>query len=130
MNTDEVKKQNKKINILLVSGGVLLVAFVVLGVVLFMQMRQQKNESTQAISERIIRKVSRLYLVPSGETPTVAEIKDKGGLQGNREFYADAQNGDYVLIYQKGQTAFLYRESINKLVKVSPVTTPASTPTQ
>ena len=128
MNTaDEVKKQNKKINVILISAGIALVAATVLGAILFTQLRHQHEEDTQAISERIIKKVGQLYVLPAEETPTVAKIKDKGGLQGNQEFYTNAQNGDYVLVYQQSQTAFLYRESINKLVKVSPVTVPQPT---
>lgn len=99
------------------------------GTIFFMRLQQNdtKPSDTKAASERIIKKVGALYLVPLEETPTVAKIKDKTSLHGNDEFYKDAENGDYVLLYQQAQTALLYRESIDKLVKVSPISTQTNT---
>lgn len=81
---------------------------------------KDSTDKAQETSARIIQKVSNLYMVPQGEEPTVAQIQDKKKL-GNQEFFKTAENGDYLLIYQKGKVAIVYREKANKLVTVGPV---------
>ena len=72
-------------------------------------------------SEEIIAKVSRVYLLPNTEVPTVARIENKDKINASREFYKNAKNGDYLLVYRKEKLALIYRENINKLINVSPV---------
>lgn len=98
-------------------GIVLLACVLIAGVVI---LQRSAPQDLKAQSDTIIRKVSKLYLLPLDEQPTVAEIKDVLSLN-QQEFYKDAQNGDFVLVYNKAKVAILYRESIDKLVKVSPV---------
>jgi len=90
--------------------------------VLFWKYQDAKGSANQAqeTSDRIIGKVSALYMVPSNEEPTVAQIQDKAKL-GNQEFFKTSQNGDYLLIYQKTKVALVYREDINKLITVGPI---------
>jgi hypothetical protein len=72
-------------------------------------------------SERVIAEVSQIYLVPTDETPTVAKIQDTSKIQSNQTFYANAKNGDFLLVYNKAGLALLYRESANKLINVRPI---------
>ncbi len=74
----------------------------------------------QTESQRVIAEVGKLYSLPKGETPTVARVKDVGKLTG-QDFYKNAQNGDYLLVYSKGKLALLYREKQNLLVRVGNV---------
>lgn len=99
----------------------------VVAVLLVWHMRS--NGSSASTPEIVIEKVSRHYQVPTDETPTVAQIKDKDSLHKEQEFYQNAQNGDYVLVYSKAKTAFLYRESSDRLIKVSPITSSSGTTT-
>lgn len=75
----------------------------------------------QKTSNRIISQVGQLYKLPTGEEPTVAQVQDKNKLSG-QTFFAAAENGDYILVYKKSKLAMLYRESIDKLINVGPVT--------
>lgn len=115
----------KKGRVLILAVGCLLFAVTVCtATILFLQSRQVSDASDSrdtAASNRIIKSVSALYLTPVEETPTVAKIREKHSIQGNQEFYGNAQNGDYVLVYQTEKIAILYRESINKIIKVSPI---------
>ncbi|MET1033380.1 MAG: hypothetical protein ABWX94_02685 [Candidatus Saccharimonadales bacterium] len=117
----EIKRRDKKMTMLFAFCVVLLVGVVALAVLFFTQ--NGKNESTdnKAKSEQIIKQVSKLYVLPTEDSPTVAEIKDKNNLPKDQEFYVGAENGDFVLVYSKSKIALLYRESIHKLIRVSPV---------
>lgn len=82
------------------------------------------EDSDSAASQRIIEKVGNLYLIPDNEEPTVAQIQDKEKL-GNQQFFNKANNGDYLLIFSDSQFALLYREDINKIINVGPISTEA-----
>lgn len=117
----EAKQRDKKRTMLFVICVVLFTGAITLAVLFFTQ--NGKNESTdnKAKSEQIIKKVGKLYILPADDSPTVAEIKDKNNLPKDQEFYAGAENGDFVLVYSKSKIALLYRDSVHKLVRVSPV---------
>lgn len=78
----------------------------------------------------LVVKIGKLMELPTDEVPTIASVKDKSQLP-NIPLFANAQNGDQVLVYAKAQKAILYRPSENKIVDVSPVTisSPTLTPT-
>jgi hypothetical protein len=77
--------------------------------------------ANQEKSERIIGQVSEHFQLPSGEEPTVAEVQDKDKLD-KQQFFDKAENGDYILIYKEAKLAFIYRESVDKLINVGPIT--------
>lgn len=98
----------------------------------------------QKQTEELIAKVGALMNLPSGEAPTVANVSDAAKAKQQSSFFANAQNGDKVLMYVKAGEAILYRPSTNKIVLVAPLTfnadstkaatpakttTPATTPT-
>ena len=98
--------------ILLIVGGLLLGAG---AMYYFMQAKKPENELKQ-----IVAKVDNLIELPSDEEPTLATISDQEKLK-NQSFFANAQNGDKVLIYAKAGKAILYRPSTNKIVEVAPI---------
>lgn len=78
------------------------------------------QESAKAESERIKDEVSSLIVLPADEEPTIATVVDSSKLD-NQPFFANAQNGDRVVMYAKAKKAILYRPSIKKLVEVAPI---------
>jgi hypothetical protein len=71
--------------------------------------------------------VGKLILLPSGETPTIMTVTDKQKLTG-QQFFANAKNGDKVLIYEKAKKAFLYDPVADKIIEVSPILTASPSP--
>jgi hypothetical protein len=75
----------------------------------------------QKQTQQLITKVGSLMQLPSGETPTVAEVSDATQAKQQSSFFANAQNGDRVLMYVKAGEAILYRPSTNKIILVAPL---------
>lgn len=79
--------------------------------------------NSQAAAEdevnQVKNQVGRLIELP-GETPTVATIVDIDKLK-SQPFFANAQNGDKVLIFTNAKKAVLYRPGTNKIVEVAPI---------
>ena len=71
--------------------------------------------------EKTVRELSEIVLLPEGELPTLSTITDIKELTENKDFFANAQNGDKVLMYQQAKKAFLYRPSTQKLINLAPV---------
>lgn len=81
------------------------------------QIRQLRNNPQQVVStstNKLLAHVKQLAVLPSGN-PTVAIVKDVSKLP-HQPFFADAQNGDYVIVYTQAKRAILYRPSSNKIV--------------
>jgi hypothetical protein len=77
------------------------------------------QKAAAAQTQELIDKVGKLMELPK-ETPTVAVIVDASKLK-NQPFFANGKNGDKILIYTTTGKAILYRESLNKIVDVAPV---------
>lgn len=67
-----------------------------------------------------VARVGKLMFLPTGETPTYGTVSDATKLT-NQTFFAHAQNGDQILIYEKARLTILYRPSVNKIVNVGPL---------
>jgi len=65
--------------------------------------------------------VSKLIILPTGETPTVIELKDVATLAKSQPFYEGAQDGDLVIIYEISGQAIIYSPSKNIIVKSGPI---------
>ena len=70
--------------------------------------------------KQVVDRVSKLMLVPS-ETPVVAVVSDLSKLKGQL-FFANAEEGDVVLMFPHAQKAVLYSPSLNKIIEVAPIT--------
>lgn len=118
-------QKNRKKTLWSVAAGLTVLVLAVTAAFFFKEYQDVKNDpqaKAEATSKRVIGKVSKLYFLPDGEKPTVAQIEDKSKLQG-QSFFDAAQNGDYLLVYTEAKIALLYREGDNKLVNVGPVNT-------
>ena len=122
MATYSLNNLKQKKNTVLILAGVIVLLLAIIGVLGWKYQHANKNEASKnkETSKRVVAEVSKLYFVPTNEEPTVALIQDKDKL-GNQEFFKKANNGDYLLIYQKDKIALIYREKDNKLVNVGPV---------
>ncbi len=77
------------------------------------------QQSAQAEADQIKNEVSQLIELPD-ETPTVATVVDVEKLKG-QEFFANAQNGDRVLLFAETKKAVLYRPETKKIIEVAPI---------
>lgn len=104
------------------------------------QAQMRINNPTEAAKQdaaSTIAAVGKLMMLPAGEEPTVMQVSDISKLK-NQPFFANAENGDKVIIYTKAKKAILYRVETNKIIDVAPITientatpsagTPAATP--
>ena len=89
---------------------------------------QNPGASADATVQDLVNKVGKLMELPTNEIPKIATVSDITKLKG-QAFFANAQNGDKVLIYAQNKLAILYRESINKIIEVAPVNLGAVVPT-
>lgn len=115
----------KNSKVLIIVLTVALVAAVAGGVFIYLKYNDLKNNpaSQQSAADNqakaLKEKVSKLISVPD-ETPIVATVTDKDKLK-DQPFFADAQNGDYILMFASAKKAYIYRESENKLINVGPI---------
>lgn len=70
-------------------------------------------------------KVAKLAIVPTNETPTVSTVANAAKLKG-QSFFANAKDGDKVIVYSQAKEAILYRPSTNQIVIIAPVSAPAA----
>jgi len=110
------KNSNAKI---LISLLVLILVIVGLGTYYFYQARAADKNPNQEIA-RVTAAVGKLMVLPVGETPSLATVTNKANLQ-SQSFFANAANGDKLLIYAKEMKAILYRPSTNKIIEVAPI---------
>lgn len=125
----EVRRDKKLTMALIGCGAIILALLVLVGFLLWGKDASSTSDSSKTKdkkeSSRVIKEVSELYIVPTKEDPTVAAIKDKSKLS-NQEFFKDAQNGDYLVVYSKAGLALIYRESVDRLVNAGPINADAS----
>lgn len=101
----------------IIAGASLLILLSVAASVYFYR---QHQEPVKEDVKNTIAAVRKLMLLPTDEEPTVMQISDIAKLK-DQPFFANAVNGDRVLIYVKTKKAILYRTQINKIIDVAPV---------
>lgn len=109
------------------------------GIVRFVQLSQEvvrlrsspnaAQEIAKAEVANLVEEVKKLISVPSDEMPTVATVSDSEKLKNNA-FFANAMNGDKVLIFTTTKKAILYRPSENKIIEVGPISIGTSSASQ
>lgn len=108
-------------DIAIIVGAVAVGGGVMYGVMQYQQSHTKQNSVLAAQTEvdTLLGQVGKLIELPK-EIPTVATVSDVTKLQ-DQSFFANAKNGDKVLIFVQAKEAVLYRPSENKIIKVSPV---------
>jgi hypothetical protein len=103
---------------------VLLVLAIAPSYYFYQQYQRERNKNSVELAEEelktVIRKVSTLIELPTGEEPILATVSESEKLQ-NQPFFTRSQNGDKVLIFTQAKKAYLYRPSTHKLIEVATV---------
>lgn len=84
------------------------------------QLNSTLKEAAKSEPDKLKAQVGQLVEVPADESPTIATVEDATKLK-DQAFFADAQNGDKVLMFPKAKKAFLYRPSTNKVINIVPI---------
>ena len=82
--------------------------------------RQDPERVAQQETQALVDRVSQLIVLPEGEEPTIATVKDPEALRG-QAFFAKAKVGDKALIYTTAKKAILYDPVANKILEVAPL---------
>jgi|GEM_PF-2561362 hypothetical protein len=85
-----------------------------------LQQKLQGPTSLEEAVKEVVGQVGKLVVLPNDEKPTLATVTDLSKLKG-QSFFANAANGDKVLVYEKAKKAILYRPSLNKIVEMTPL---------
>ena len=81
-----------------------------------------RQEEIKKDTAKLVGKVGEHVLLPVGEEPKVATIVDIEKLKKDQpDFYANAKNGDKVLIYFISQKAFIYDPENDIVINIGPV---------
>ena len=118
MKTDNLK-------VILVVLGLLVIGLGGTSLMFYKQIKTLKvnpQEVAQEENQKVIEAVSKLALLPEGETPTIATVTDAEKLKNSGQaFFAKAATGDKVLIYTQALKAIMYRPSENKIIEIAPL---------
>lgn len=81
---------------------------------------RDSTTAAQQAEAAIIARVGKLTLLPEGETPTIATVSNPEKLR-DQPFFADAKEGDKVLVYTIARKVYLYDPVGNILLNVAPL---------
>lgn len=83
--------------------------------------QKTENPQIQMDAQSLLAAISKLIIIPQGETPTIATIVDPSQLK-SQPFFVNAKKNDKLFIFTNAKEAILYNPSENKIVKVAPIT--------
>lgn len=83
---------------------------------------QNPGEVVAIETKQIVADISKFIVLPAHETPTLATVSDPAKLR-DQKFFANAETGDKVLLYQASQKAILWRPSTKKVIEISSLST-------
>ena len=103
--------------------SILAIISIIAAVFFFFKFIELKQNPTKVIDQQtndLIARVSKIFLLPQDETPTVATVTDPEKLK-DQPFFANAKKGDKVLIYTNAQKAILYDPIENKVIEATTI---------
>ena len=132
-NTKKTKHMNlfKKIFTKRNSIVILFVVLLIACIYFFVQYRKLSRTPDVIAKEKtaeVIKKISELAIVPNDPGAVLATVTDITKLK-DQHFFANAQNGDQIVIFPSVMKAVLYRPSINRIVDIGPLSSSPSTDT-
>lgn len=75
---------------------------------------------TETANKTILEKLGKLIQLPTEENPTIATVNDIEKLK-DQDFFANAKNGDKLIVYTNAKKAILYDLIANRIIDVAPV---------
>jgi len=81
-----------------------------------------KEAKVKAETAALIKEVSKYMILPADDQPAIFDITDPAQLSAQQAFFADAIQGDKLLVYSKTAKAIIYSPSRKLIVNVGPVT--------
>ena len=122
MNQSEPLSTKIKILLAILAGG--LIFSVGVNIALLSKIKKIENPSQFAADEtkKIVADIGKIIVLPTDENPTLATVSDPTKLK-DQKFFAHAEIGDKVLLYQASQKAILWRPSTKKIIEISSLTT-------
>lgn len=87
------------------------------------QINDKYHEATMSQEERnqkTVNEVSKVMALPKDETPVIFLVQDKGKLGNStvtQQFFANAQNDDVILAYEKADLSVMYRPGEKRIIK-------------
>lgn len=82
------------------------------------EMQQAKDVQDRAIIKSVL---SGMPDVPKDEDFLLQEIVDAKKIKKEQQFFAEAKNGDKIIVFKKAKKAYLFRPSENRIVTSGPV---------
>lgn len=84
------------------------------------ELNAAKSASPEDEALVLKQEVGSVIQLPDNEIPTVATVVDVSKVN-SQPFFANAQNGDKVLLFVKNSKAILYRPAQKKIIEISPI---------
>jgi hypothetical protein len=116
-----IKSNKDRTKIILPVAPIVLGIFVVL--VLLSVYLWKNRTNTLKEQENILRVIGKTIELPV-ETPQIAIVSDADVL--NQPFFANAENGDYVIVYPETGKVLLYRPATKKVINFANIQIPLS----
>lgn len=109
-------------NIFLVGLVVFFIASVVVySLFIYGNDQADPNATIEKEIKSLTASVGKFMELPAEEQPTLATVTDQAKLKG-QDFFANAQNGDKLLVYPKAKKAILFRPSTGKIIEATNLT--------
>lgn len=111
-------------------AGLAFLLVIVIGIAIFFYGKWQRyrddpmkaqEEQIQREVDKVVKKVSKLMILPEDERPSLVTVDNKDEINNNQEFFRLAEDGDEMLIYRQARKAILYRPGSNRIVNVAPI---------
>lgn len=84
-------------------------------------------EAAKVDADKLVNAVAKLMLIPN-EAPQIADITSDVAKLASQKFFAEAKDGDKLLVFSKAREAILFRPSIGKIIDVAPFSLSSSLP--
>jgi len=120
--TSQVKASKAKFKLHIRPSYAAVIILLIVAVFFFVQYQDAKNKlnPTTAVAKtdsQLVTKLSKIYLLPKNETPLFRTVNDASKLT-SQSYFANAKDGDKLIVYAKQHLAILYRPSTNQIINV------------
>lgn len=115
---ESLSPRKKPVKLFLIVGvAILVIGLLSSSIYFYYQYSSLKEEGGKEEIALYLKQLEKMVVLPKGEEPTLATVTDKEKLSG-QSFFANAQNGDKMLVFSKSNRAILYRPKEGKIVEM------------